>query len=146
MKYKSYFFAIINLLAFFSCSRNTSSFFVNPTLTGKWVLTKSCVCNACLNTIPFYKRQTLVFSSNGQAQVFTASGNAEQNYSGTYSVVQTSSGKILNMQVDSASPSIFYSIPGSLIISETGTTLVLNVIADNMTQCGNINTYAAVPN
>jgi hypothetical protein len=52
----------------------------------------------------------------------------------------------LNMQVDSASSSIFYSIPGSFIISETGTTLVLNVIAVNMTQCGNINTYTAVPN
>ncbi len=138
--------ALAWICLFFSCSRNVTVPFENPTLVGKWVLTKSCLCNRCTDSISFFNSQTLIFSSTGQADVFTSVGNSVQHYFGTYSVAQTSGGKILNMKVDSPSPSIFYSIPGSVIISETGTTLVLNVIALNMTQCATINTYTASPN
>jgi hypothetical protein len=134
-------------MVFFSCSRNAPEVYMNPTIAGKWVLTKSCVCNSCTDTISFYKSQTLVFSRNGQVDLFGAIGNSEQHYSGTYILTQQSYGKILNINLDSPdSNKSFLNIPGSIIQSETGQSLVLELNTPFSNPCAYVNTYTATPN
>jgi hypothetical protein len=146
MKNYFLFFAAFFMAAFFSCSKNTPGGYVNPTLVGKWVLTKICVCNSCIDTIPVNETETLVFSSNGQVQVFGWVGNIEQHFSGTYSVAQQPYGKVLNIHPDAAdSGKYFLYIPGSVIYSETGTTLVLDLNTPFSNPCLYQNTYTAVP-
>jgi hypothetical protein len=139
MKANLLFFVIIGLLMFPACSKNTSI-----TLAGKWVLTRSCVCNACSDTIPFYKNQTLVFGADGQVQLFGAVGNTMQYYSGTYSVTQQTYGKVLNINLNAPdSNKSFLYIPGSVIYSETETTLVLKLNTPFSNVCAYQNTYTA---
>ena len=141
---KNYFFILVSLWAvlFFSCSKKTPS----TTLVGKWKLTKICVCNSCIDTIAFYQTQTIVFSLNGQVDLYGVVGNSQQHYSGTYSVTQQSHGKLLNIDLtapDSAKNFLF--IPGSIINSETRTKLVLELNTPYANVCGYVNTYTAVP-
>lgn len=110
------------------------------------MLTKICVCNSCIDTIAFYQTQTIVFSSNGQVDLYGVVGNSEQHYSGTYSVTQQSHEKVLNIDLvapDSAKSFLF--VPGSIIISETSTKLVLELNAPYANVCAYVNTYTAVP-
>jgi len=110
------------------------------------MLTKICVCNSCIDTIGFYQTQTIVFSVNGQVDLYGAVGNSEQHYSGTYSVAQQSYGKVLNIDLiapDSAKDFLF--VPGSIINSETRTKLVLELNTPFSNQCAYVNTYTAVP-
>src|ERR1700735_4256268 len=94
---KNYFFILASLwtVLFFSCSKKTPP----TTLVGKWMLTKICVCNSCIDTIAFYQTQTIVFSVNGQVDLYGAVGNSGQHYSGTYSVIQQPYGKVLNIDL-----------------------------------------------
>lgn len=141
---KNYFFILVTLWAasFFSCSKKISP----TTLVGKWMLTKICVCNSCIDTIGFYQTQTIVFSANGQVDLYGTVGDSEQHYSGTYSVVQQSYGKVLNIDLIAPGPAKdFLFIPGSIITSETRTKLVLELNTPFMNVCAYVNTYTAVP-
>ena len=124
---KNYFFILVSLwtVLFSSCSKKTAPI----TLVGKWMLTKICICNSCVDTIAFYQAQTIVFSLNGQVDLYGAVGNSEQHYSGTYSVTQQSNGKVLNIDLNApGSAKDFLFVPGSVISSETSTKLVLELI------------------
>jgi hypothetical protein len=141
---KNYFFIVVSLwtVLFFACSKKISP----TTLVGKWMLTKICVCNSCIDTIAFYQTQTIVFSLNGQVDLYGAVGNSEQHYSGTYSVTQQPYGKVLNIDLvapDSAKDFLF--VPGSIINSETSTKLVLELNTPYANVCAYVNTYTAVP-
>jgi hypothetical protein len=137
-------FILVSLwtILFFSCSKKAA-----PTsLVGKWMLTKICVCDSCMDTIADHQTQTIVFSSNGQVDLYGAVGNSEQHYSGTYSVTQQSSGKVLNIDLtapDSAKNFLF--VPGSIINAETRTNLVLELNTPYANVCAYVNTYTAVP-
>ena len=141
---KNCFFIMVSLwtVLFFSCSKKTSP----TTLVGKWMLTKICVCNSCIDTIAFYQTQTIVFSLNGQVDLYGVVGSSEQHYSGTYSITQQSYGKLLNIDLtapDSAKNFLF--IPGSIINYETSSKLVLELNTPYANVCGYVNTYTAVP-
>ena len=143
MKNCFFFCAALWMVIFFSCSKKTS---VQYGLVGKWVLTKICVCNSCIDTIPSYQNQTLVFLLNGQVQLFGAVGNSQQSYSGTYSITQQSYGKVLNINLDAPdSAKNFLYIPGSIINSETGSQLVVELNTPFANLCAYVNTYTAVP-
>lgn len=141
---KNYFFILMSLwtVLFFSCSKKVSP----TTLIGKWTLTKICVCDSCIDKIAFYQSQTIVFSLNGQVDLYGSVGNSDQHYSGTYSITQQSSGKVLNIELiapDSAKNFLF--VPGSIITSETSTKLVLELNTPYANVCAYVNTYTAVP-
>jgi hypothetical protein len=141
---KNYFFILVSLWTglFFSCSKRVPP----TTLVGKWMLTKICVCNSCIDTIASHQTQTIVFSLNGQVDLYGAVGNSEQHYSGTYSVTQQSYGKVLNVDLiapDSAKSFLF--VPGSIINSETRSKLVLELNTPYANMCAYVNTYTAVP-
>jgi hypothetical protein len=141
---KNYFFILVSLwtILFFSCSKKIPP----TTLVGKWMLTKICVCNSCIDTIAFYQTQTIVFSLNGQVDIYGVVGNSQQHYSGAYSVTQHSYGKVLNIDLiapDSAKDFLF--VPGSIINSETSTKLVLELNTPFSNDCAYVNTYTAVP-
>ena len=141
---KNYFFILVSLWAvlFFSCSKKTSP----TTLVGKWMLTKICVCNSCIDTIAFNQTQTIVFSLNGQVDLYGVVGNSQQHYSGTYSVTQQSYGKLLNIDLIAPdSDTNFLFVPGSIINSETSTKLVLELNTPYANACTYANTYTAVP-
>jgi hypothetical protein len=141
---KNYFLTCVGLsvLLFFSCSKKIST----DSLVGKWVLTKICVCNACIDTIGFYQTQTLVFSLGGQVDLYGAVGNAEQHYSGTFSVTQQSYGKVLNIDLNAPdSVKNFLFVPGSIISSETSTKLVLELNTPYANACAYVNTYTVRP-
>jgi len=142
---KNYFlFCLMCWMAmFFSCSKKP---FENFGLAGKWVLTKICVCNTCRDTIPFYENQTIVFSLNGQIDLFGAVGDTQRHYSGTYVVTQQSYGKVLNIDLNAPdSLKDFLYIPGSIINSQTKTQLVLELATPFSNPCAYINTYTAEP-
>ena len=109
-------------------------------------MTRICVCNSCTDTITFYQAQTLVFSLNGQVDLYGAVGNSEQHYSGTYLVKQQSYGKVLNIDLN-APDSIknFLFVPGSIINSESKTKLVLELNTPYANMCAYVNTYTAIP-
>ena len=141
---RNYLFILASLwtVLFFSCSKKIAP----TTLVGKWTLTKTCVCNSCIDTIADYQTQTIVFSSNGQVDLYGAAGNSEQHYSGTYSVTQQSNEKVLNIDLiapDSVKSFLF--VPGSIINSETSTKLVLELNTPYANMCAYVNTYTAVP-
>ena len=144
---KNYFAFIValSILVFFSCSKNTSNSFTNPTIIGKWVLTKSCACNSCIDTIAFYQSESIIFSVGKKVQIFSASGNAERRDTGSYSITQQGNNKILNVALATDSNKNFLFIPGSIISSETGTTLMLDLNTPYANLCTYENTYTAVP-
>jgi hypothetical protein len=132
------------MFVFFSCSKKISD---NSTLAGKWALTKICVCNSCINTISSYQNQTLVFSLNGQVDLFGFIGNTEKHFSGTYAVTQQSYGKVLSIDINAPDwVKNFLFVPGSIINSETKTKLVLELATPYANDCAYINTYTAEPN
>ncbi len=128
---------------FFSCSKKA---FENSALAGKWVLTKICVCNSCTDTITTNENETLVFSLNGQVDLFGAVGDTQRHYSGTYIVTQQSYGKILNINLNAPdSVKNFLFVPGSIISSQTTTQLVLELATPFSNPCAYKNTYTAEP-
>ncbi|HEX4374990.1 MAG TPA: hypothetical protein VHZ50_16920 [Puia sp.] len=142
---KNYFLigVMLAVALFFSCSKKM---FDNSALAGKWMLTKICVCNSCIDTIAFYQTQTLVFSLSGQVDLYGAVGNSEEHYSGTYSVKQQSYGKVLNIDLNAPdSNKNFLFVPGCIINSESKTKLVLELNTPYANACAYANTYTQVP-
>jgi hypothetical protein len=147
MKNHFLFVSAMSMLIFFSCSRNSSGGYVNPTIVGKWILTKSCVCNSCIEGNPFSRREILIFSSGGQVDLSGYFRNVETHYTGTYSIIQQSYGRVLNINLNTADTNKnFLYVPGSVIYFQSGTTLVLNLSTPFANPCLYQNTYAAVAN
>src|SRR5258708_1044779 len=113
MKNWALFFAAIYFLAFSSCTKKTT-IGSNKTLVGKWVLSKSFVCDRCSDANPVGNNQTIVFTSDGRVELSGSVGDTEQHYSGTYSVTQQPNDKILNITLDAPAPKDFLYIPGSI--------------------------------
>ena len=143
MKNYFLFLVAINAVAFISCSKKQDAN-VAESLVGKWVLTKSCVCSSCTDSNAVDNNQTLLFSSDGQVQISGSVGDTEQHYSGTYTVTPQAYGKVLYINVDPGGPENFLYIPGSIILSESATTLVLNLNTPFANACLYQNTYVAV--
>jgi hypothetical protein len=128
----------ISVLLFFSCTKKIAA----GSLVGKWVLTRICVCYACTDSLTAIQAQTLVFSVNGQADLYGATGNATQHYSGTYAVTTSSYGKVLNIDLSAPdSVSDFLYVPGSIINGLTSTTLTLELNTPYANDCAHVNTY-----
>jgi hypothetical protein len=141
MKNYFLFIGVIIVIALVSCSKKNVEGIV-----GKWALTKSCVCGACKDSNSVDNNQTLVFSSDGKVELSGPVGNTEQHYTGSYSISQQSYGKVLNITLTSGSPANFLYIPGSVIYSESATTLILSLNTPFANQCLYQNTFAAIPN
>jgi hypothetical protein len=138
-------FATILMVTFFSCSRKTTDAFTNSSLVGKWVLTKSCICGSCKEANSLTYKLTLVFSASGQLQLSGSEGNSVHHYSGTYWVTHQSGWDILNINLDSTAAKYFLYLPGSIIFSETETTLTLDLNTPFANPCLYRNAYTAVP-
>src|SRR5579862_6427679 len=100
MKNYFLFFGAVIIAQFISCSKKNVEGITSQSIVGKWILTKSCVCGLCKDSNSVDNNQTLVFSSDGKVQLSGSVGDAEQRYSGTYSIAQQAEGKVLNISLD----------------------------------------------
>jgi hypothetical protein len=146
MKNYFLFFCAMIIFQFISCSKKNVEDKTGQSIAGKWVLTKSCVCGLCNDSNSVDNNQTLVFSLDGKVQLSGSVGDAEQHYSGTYTVAQQAEGNVLNISLDNGGPANFLYVPGSVIYSGSATSLVLDLSTPFANACLYQNTYAAVPN